>query len=222
MNAQEVAWAGEHGDTYNRRSPGNEDANFHFFERVLNLGAQKRLGWPQIKPGSIIELGAGQGANLRALHRLLPAAELAGVELNRQAAQVLAATTHATRVYNASIFDWEPDRQWELAFTKGLLIHIHPDEIGMAYEMLHRAAARWILIAEYHNPTPVNVPYQGREDLLWKRDFAGEMLDRYPDLGLVDYGFVYRRDRAPQDDLNWFLLEKVHAARKPAAWPFPS
>jgi spore coat polysaccharide biosynthesis protein SpsF len=28
-------------------------------------------------------------------------------------------------------------------------------------------------------------------------------------LKLADYGFVYRRDiRFPQDDINWFLLEK--------------
>jgi hypothetical protein len=44
---------------------------------------------------------------------------------------------------------------------------------------------------------------------LYKRDFAGEMLDRYPDLQLVDYGFSYHRDQNfPQDDANWFLLEK--------------
>ena len=36
----------------------------------------------------------------------------------------------------------------------------------------------------------------------------GEMLDRYSDLHLVDYGFVWRRDVFAQDDLTWFLLEK--------------
>lgn len=56
---------------------------------------------------------------------------------------------------------------------------------------------------------PVVVSYRGHEDRLFKRDFAGEMLDRYPDLELVDYGFVYHRDpNFPQDDPNWFLLRK--------------
>lgn len=210
---QEQAWAGDHGDEYNRRSPGNEEANYHFFKNALYQVAA---------PRSIVELGAGQGANMRALHRLLPEAELVGVELNRQAAQVLASTTHCSRVYNASIFDWEPDRTWELAFTKGLLIHIHPDELHMAYEVLHRAAERWILVAEYYNPTTVNVPYRGRDDLLWKGDFAGALLDHYKDLRLVSYGFVYHRDAAPQDDLNWFLLEKVAPQKKAAGWPFPT
>ena len=44
---------------------------------------------------------------------------------------------------------------------------------------------------------------------LFKRDFAGELLDAFPSLDLVDYGFVYHRDpNFPQDDMNWFLLEK--------------
>lgn len=212
---QERAWAGDFGDAYNRRSPGDEVANYHFFKKALyHIGPVT----------SIVELGAGQGANIRALQRLYPTADLAGVELNRHAAQVLASTTKCSRVIGASILDWEPDRTWDLAFTKGVLIHIHPDELGMAYEVLHRAAGRWILIAEYYNPTPQMIPYRGEEDRLWKRDFAGEMLDRYKDLRLVDYGFVWKRDAAPQDDVTWFLLEKVEPARKDAAtvWPFPT
>jgi pseudaminic acid biosynthesis-associated methylase len=199
MTEQEVAWSGEHGNAYNRRSPGNEEANYHLFKKALYKAGPI---------GTILELGAGQGANMRALQRLYPKAKLAAVELNRQAAEVLGWVTNCTRVINASVLDWEPDDVWDLVLTKGLLIHIHPDEIGMVYEVVHRAARRWILLAEYYNPSPVNVPYRGRDDLLWKRDFAGEMLDRYKDLRMVDYGFVYHGDAAPQDDITWFLLEK--------------
>jgi spore coat polysaccharide biosynthesis protein SpsF len=35
------------------------------------------------------------------------------------------------------------------------------------------------------------------------------MLEKYPDLKLIDYGFCYKRDPAfPQDDVTWFLLGK--------------
>lgn len=41
------------------------------------------------------------------------------------------------------------------------------------------------------------------------RDFAGELLDKYEDLELVEYGFTYHRDKQfPQDDSTWFLLKK--------------
>ena len=35
-------------------------------------------------------------------------------------------------------------------------------------------------------------------------------MDQFIDLQLVDYGFAYHRDKNfPQDDISWFLLEKV-------------
>jgi spore coat polysaccharide biosynthesis protein SpsF len=64
-------------------------------------------------------------------------------------------------------------------------------------------------VCEYYNPTPVEVTYRGHEQALFKRDFAGEMLDAFPELTLVDYGFTYHRDpKFPLDDSTWFLMEK--------------
>ncbi len=55
----------------------------------------------------------------------------------------------------------------------------------------------------------MNVIYRRNRNKLFKRDFAGEFLDIYKDIKLVDYGFVYHRDNCyPQDDITWFLLEK--------------
>ncbi|MGH8240704.1 MAG: pseudaminic acid biosynthesis-associated methylase, partial [Steroidobacteraceae bacterium] len=97
----------------------------------------------------------------------------------------------------------------DLVLIKGVLIHLNPEVLPVAYRKLHEAAGRWILICEYYNPTPIAVTYRGHADRLFKRDFAGEMLETFPDLHLVDYGFVYRRDPVfPQDDITWFLLEK--------------
>jgi hypothetical protein len=52
------------------------------------------------------------------------------------------------------------------------------------------------------------VEYRGHADKLFKRDFAGEMIDRF-DLKLIDYGFFYHRDNYFSfGDSSWFLLEK--------------
>jgi spore coat polysaccharide biosynthesis protein SpsF len=64
-------------------------------------------------------------------------------------------------------------------------------------------------LAEYYSPSRVEIKYRGHKNKLFKRDFAGEMLDQFSDLSLTDYGFVYHRDEFPQDDINWFLLEKA-------------
>ena len=113
-------------------------------------------------------------------------------------------------IHRGSIFDYPVAEQAELVLIKGVLIHINPDMLAHTYRKLYAASSRWILVCEYYNPSPAAIPYRGHSDRLFKRDFAGEMLDMYPDLRLADYGFAYRRDPAfPQDDITWFLMEKI-------------
>ena len=95
--------------------------------------------------------------------------------------------------------------------AKGVLIHINPELLERAYRKLYDASHRYVLVCEYYNPSPVRMPYRGHDDRLFKRDFAGEMLDMFADLQLIDYGFQYHRDPTfPQDDITWFLMEKGH------------
>jgi len=87
---------------------------------------------------------------------------------------------------------------------------VNPDELQDVYNKLYTCSQKYILIAEYYNPRPVSVNYRGHENKLFKRDFAGDLMDKFSDLFLRDYGFVYHRDLSfPQDDINWFLLEKI-------------
>ena len=89
------------------------------------------------------------------------------------------------------------------------MIHINPNELNDVYSKLYESSKRYICIVEYYNPTPVTVNYRGNEKLLFKRDFAGEFMDKYSDCKLIDYGFCYHRDNNfMQDDITWFLLEK--------------
>ncbi|MCX6780468.1 MAG: pseudaminic acid biosynthesis-associated methylase, partial [Candidatus Magasanikbacteria bacterium] len=115
-------------------------------------------------------------------------------------------------VYLSSILDLNPEKhgQYDFIFTKGVLIHINPDELNKVYDTMYKLSKEYICVAEYYNPSPVSVEYRGEKNKLFKRDFAGEMLDKYSDLKLVDYGFKYRKDdNFPQDDITWFLLKKI-------------
>jgi len=103
-----------------------------------------------------------------------------------------------------------PPQTWDFVLIKGVLIHINPDELPIVYDKLAAASGRYLMVAEYYNPAPVAIPYRGHTDRLFKRDFAGEIMERHPQFKLVDYGFVYRRDpNFPQDDVTWFLMEKL-------------
>lgn len=202
---QEEFWAGEFGNAYVERSKdaGFVAADTAFFARVLGRTSGIR---------SVIEFGANVGLNLLAIRNLLPEAELSGVEINALAANHLRSIPGLT-VYERSLIGFEPDRTRDFVLTKGVLIHLAPAVLPDIYDLLYRSCARYICVAEYYNPTPVEIAYRGHAGKLFKRDFAGELLERYADLSLVDYGFVYRRDpNFRQDDLTWFLLEKLGQA----------
>ncbi|MGR8932926.1 MAG: pseudaminic acid biosynthesis-associated methylase [Gammaproteobacteria bacterium] len=199
---QEQFWAGEFGDEYVDRNTGAVwvASNTALFAQVLRNTGKIR---------DILEFGANIGLNLQALKVLLPEARLAAVEINAKAAECLRKLGYV-EVLQASILDFEPQQPVDLALIKGVLIHINPDCLAQLYDKLYRASRRYICIAEYYNPSPVEIDYRGHSGKLFKRDFAGEMLERYADLRLVDYAFVYRRDPLfPQDDITWFLLEKT-------------
>lgn len=198
---QELFWSGSFGDEYVERNQGNNwiAGYISHFNDIL-----KRLP----KLDSIIEFGCNRGMNLQALHQLLPNCSLHGIEINNKAYSI-ANNLEYTNIINGSIIDIELDNSFDLTFIKGVLIHINPDHLNDVYDRLYKYSNKYICISEYYNPTPVSLPYRGHSEKLYKRDFAGEMMDRYPDLKLIDYGFTYHRDpKYTHDDLNWFLLEK--------------
>lgn len=199
---QEHFWQGKFGDSYIQR---NIEDMIIASDTALFAKALSRVG----QLSSVIELGANIGLNLRAIRNLFPSVELRGVEINSQAAIVLKDLIGAANVHEGSILDFKVDKEADLALVKGVLIHINPEVLDVVYQKLYQATSKYILLCEYYNPTPVAVDYRGHQDRLFKRDFAGEMLDKYPSLKLLDYGFVYRHDPTfPLDDITWFLLSK--------------
>lgn len=199
---QEKFWAGEFGDQYIERNQSAKLAasNIAFFSRILQHMQPVR---------SALEFGANIGLNLSALRTLVPQIELSAIEINLRAAAELE-KLGGIKVYPQSILEFLPDCQRDLVFTKTVLIHIEPASLPQVYDLLYQSSRRYICIAEYYNPAPVEVLYRGNRERLFKRDFAGEMLERFPDLRLVQYGFAYHRDtNFAQDDISWFLLEKA-------------
>lgn len=161
---------------------------------------------------SAIEFGSNIGLNLKALKTLLPNLKCSAIEINHKAAEILRNDSffdNGIEVLETSILEYDAKNKYDFVLIKGVLIHINPDELDNVYNKLYESSQRYICIAEYYNPSPVAINYRGNEDRLFKRDFAGEFMDRFPDCKLIDYGFKYHRDNNfPMDDVTWFLLEK--------------
>jgi pseudaminic acid biosynthesis-associated methylase len=196
-------WRGDFGNDYISRNESPEllASNIHFFEPILH-----RLG----SGATCLEVGANIGMNVQAIRKLRPDIDMYGLEPNEKAWHSLKSQVSNTEnAFCDAIQDFNPKRTWDMVFTKGVLIHVTPEDLPAVYTKLARLTARYLLIAEYYNPQPVSLPYRGHENRLYKRDFAGEFLRQEKGFSLIDYKFVYRGDPvAPQDDITWFLLEK--------------
>ena len=201
-NEQEIFWSGEFGNEYISRNKSDRlhASNLYLFSKIFD----RTQG-----VDSISEFGCNIGMNLKAIRELSPVAELHGYEINKLALTYLAETQPDVITHHQSILE-EINLATDLTFTKGVLIHIQPENLPVVYDNLYRNSSRYVLVAEYYDPKPVTLKYRGHHNKMFKRDFAGELLDKYQDLRLLDYGFCYHRDPSfPQDDISWFLMEKV-------------
>ena len=198
---QEEFWAKEFGDSYILR---NQSAKLLASNAFLFADIFSSI---DAIPETFLEIGANIGMNVRAIQTLSPEAQFTGIEINKEACKILAET--GCHVVESSIIDAQITSKFDFVFSKGVLIHLAPDQLQSTYRKMYEWSNRFILIAEYYNPVPVAISYRGNSDRLFKRDFAGEFLDLFQNVKLRDFGFAYHRGIYPQDDINWFLLEKT-------------
>lgn len=202
QNEQEEFWSGEFGSSYTQRnnSPKLLASNIRLFGEVLRScrGVE-----------NVFEVGANRGINLSAIKTLLPSVKCSGLEINHDAVEELKSVIDEKNIYHGSVLDFNPPRKYDLVLIKGVLIHLNPNCLTTVYAKLEQLTKKYLIIAEYYNPTAVELDYRGHQGKLFKRDFAGEFLKAHNNFNLRDYGFVYRGDvNFPLDDITWFLLER--------------
>lgn len=198
---QENFWATDFGNDYPSRNDGEKmiSSNLALFSRIFK-------NCPYVN--SVAELGCNIGLNLIALNRMNRNLKLRGYEINEKAAYAAREKNIAEIVNTTVVETLDASQKFDLTFTKGVLIHINPEMLQAVYENLYDLSNRYIMVCEYYNPAPVSIDYRGNKDRLFKRDFAGELIQKY-DLKLVSYGFNYKLDTyLTNDDTTWFLLEK--------------
>lgn len=198
-------WRGQFGDTY----IGRNCADAEFLRARVAMWSAIMDGTKGAPPASILEVGSNIGNNLRAL-RALTSAQLWAVEPNAQARAQLVkdGVVEADKAVDA-VAQAIPlkDQAVDMAFTCGVLIHIHPDDLLASCQEIYRVASRYIACVEYFSDKPEMIPYRGHNDRLFKRDFGGFWLDNFPDLRVIDYGFLWKRVTG-LDNLTWWLFEK--------------
>jgi pseudaminic acid biosynthesis-associated methylase len=193
----EELWAGEFGRAYIERNRLLDERRAAFWAGLLS----------EFVIESVLEVGCGQGANLRPIARLLDAHEVWGIDINDDALTI--ARTHAPGInVVASRARQLPFRDGlvDLAFTVGVLIHQPETTLPTVLAEIVRCSRRYVLWAEYHAPRTEEVPYRGEPGALFRRDYGQIYHDLFPTLIVRREGFLTPDEGF--DRVTWQLLEK--------------
>ncbi len=119
---QESFWENEFGNGYAERNRGSGwvASNMAFFGKIFTRTQGVK---------TVLELGSNIGLNLMAIRHLLPNAKLSSVEINRKAADELKKNLPDVELHLTSILEFQPTGRWDFVFTKGVLIHINPEQV---------------------------------------------------------------------------------------------
>ncbi len=192
----ERLWAGRFGDAHAKRNQPTYVNRGPFWETLIS----------NHKINSVLEVGCNTGPNLHWLSQMLPDGAVFGVDVN-EAALERAKLIENVDVRVASARDLPfPDGTFDLVFTAGVLIHLPADIVPVAMGEMVRCSSRYVMCAEYYADELTEVPYRGHRDALYKRDFGGLYAERFPELGLVEQGFL--NELPGWDAVTWWLFEK--------------
>ena len=203
MNEQQKFWAKTYADEYIKKNSQ--------FDREKGVSAWK-LMLEKVGPiNSILECGCNIGRNIDFLNVVLPSASKSIIEISQPAFEFVSSRHELEHAFNGAIEDANfKQGSFDLVFTTGVLIHIHPDNLLKNMERMYKLSSGYILMGEYFNRTPIMLEYQGQKDKLFKRDFGKFFIENFP-VELVDHGFLWGHlyDSAGFDDITWWLFKKI-------------
>lgn len=202
MNEQQEFWANQYAQDYIKKNAS--------FDRDSGIACWKQMLRSAAKIDSVLECGCNIGRNIDFLNAVLPDARKSIIEISKPAFDYVTGKYVLNKAFNGPIVDSEfSDGSFDLAFTIGVMIHIHPDDLLANMRKIYSYSRRYVLCGEYFNRTPVMIEYQGQQNKLFKRDFGKLFMENFP-VSLVDYGFLWGHlyDAAGFDDITWWLFEK--------------
>lgn len=205
ITPQLEAWTGQFGDDYVDRNVYADGQTAHG-----TAAFRRMVGGLTIE--SVLEVGSNIGLKLLYINEVFSGKlKLYAIEPNRKAFKALVTQSRLKleKAWNCDGFVLPlGDSSIDLVFTAGVLIHVAPEDLPRITDEIVRVSRRYILCIEYFSHAPVEVPYRGRDGLLFKRDFGAFYLDRFHFLKTVNYGFLWQREFPNFGNVNWWLFEK--------------
>jgi pseudaminic acid biosynthesis-associated methylase len=206
---QQDFWEGEFGRHYTERNKFTiEGLDQLYLDRFgttrTELNNQFLSGLD--KNIRVLEVGCNRGIQLKFLDNM-GFTDLWGIEISRYAANLALKEVKEANIIRASALNIPyKGNYFDLVFTSGVLIHIHPDDVPKAVDEIYRVSRKYIWGYEYFSEKCEELPYRGNENKLWRNNFPKIFMERHPDLVISKETKLKYKDRNSFDVM--YLLEK--------------
>jgi pseudaminic acid biosynthesis-associated methylase len=201
-------WAGEFGNDYVDRCNTLEFTNktyksqtgFSYLEIYNSFFSNFN------KDLKILELACNVGNKLSIL-KYFGFKNLYGVEINKKAVEIAKKENPDITFFNSSIEDFDPkDEKFDIVCTSGILIHIHPEHLNLILQKIESLSQKYIFGFENFSEIPVEVPYRGHKNKLWKKNFPNAFRKLYPNLKTLKEQKIAYKSQSLTD--IFYLFEK--------------
>ena len=191
----ENLWAGPFGDAYVKRNADVGDGRELFWNGFLE----------RYSVANALEVGCNVGANLQWIAKHVGPTHAYGVDVNEGALEILHRRLPGVNAISTPARQLPfRDRWFDLVFTCGVLIHQPESTLPLVMSEIVRVSRKFVLAVEYHADDIVEVPYRRQRGALFKRDYRRRYQELFPELELLDGGFL-GRDQG-WDDATWCLF----------------
>lgn len=203
---QQDFWSGKFGQGYNDRNTWTIKGFDAFYKKTWGTTrtAMNRQFLRGLPIANTLEMGANIGLQLRHL-QAAGFKNLYGVELQWDAVERAKRLTHGINIIQGSAFDLPfKDKYFDLVFTSGVLIHIHPKDHKAAMREMVRCSRKYIWGFEYFNDKVQEIPYRGNRNVLWKNNFPAVWKKNCPNLKLLKVKYYKYTDSDNRDVMYLF------------------
>ena len=168
----EEAWSGSFGDEYTIRNLESSENKVKYLQTIA-------------KDTEILEVGCNVGNQLKILHDM-GYTNLHGIDICRSAISIAKEKHLGIKFQQASLLDLPfNDNEFDLVFSSGVLIHIHPKDLPKAMSEMHRCSKQYIYGYEYFRPICKGYNYRNEGTLCWRNNFLKLFLKQFLDLKLI-------------------------------------
>jgi len=193
---QKHFWANNFGDEYADRNTQNlsviEETFIDFF-KTINRDAR------------ILELGCNVGLKLQLLKKI-GFLNLTGIEINRKAIEIAKKNNPDITFIHSSIEDYVSKGEiFDLVFTAGVLIHIHPTKLEYVVKKILSLSKKYIFGLEYYSDEIVEINYRGHSNVQWKQNFPLFYKKIFPTLQIIKQKKLYIYENPDLCDIAYLI-----------------